>query len=73
MHFTLQTIVTTFALLNICAYANPITAANQALGILVTREEAFSSWCAGYSDADCALHCQSLGFYTAKCNTEYVN
>ena len=71
MHFTIQTIVATFALLSICAYANPmkgITVVNRAPGI--THEE---KWCAGYTDEECDEHCNLGGFGKYKCNPKYVN
>ena len=67
MHFTLQTIVATFALLNICAYANPmkgIWVVNQAPSTLVTRQD----WCGGFTDGDCQIHCESGNFHRYQCD-----
>lgn len=78
MHFSLQTIVATFALLNICAYANPVKGRMvvdhdqlEAPGrILVTREEA--SWCGGYTEDGCGKYCSDHGFNQHMCNSRYV-
>ena len=70
MHFTPQTIVATFALLSICAYANPMPV-NQARDILVARDEA--SWCAGYSEKGCGDVCRAAGYPNHICTSKYVN
>ena len=74
MHFTRQTIVATFALLIICAYASPmkdITVVNRAPGTLVTREG--PSYCAGYTEDGCEQYCSDHGFTGHTCTFKYVN
>lgn len=71
MHLTIQTIVSTFVLLSICAYANLmnlITVVNRAPGI--THE---ADWCAGFTDEGCNQRCQLAGFGSYQCNPRYVD
>lgn len=74
MRFT-QKFIATIALLSICAYANPQPIGNQleVSGGLLIREA--TSWCAGFSDEECAEHCQHALGDNAKhtCNPKYVN
>ena len=74
MHFTQRNIVT-FALLSICAYANPNPnpTGNHQLevsGQLMIREQA--TWCGGMNEGECQEHCRSLhGKYAQyKCQSE---
>ena len=76
MHFTRQTIVATFALLNICAYASPmkdITMVNRApAGIPVTRQIIVEpSYCAGYTEDGCAGYCSDHGYTGHTCTYKY--
>ena len=76
MRFTHQIIrVATFALfsLSIRAYANPMENKDDVSGLLFIRDEA--KWCAGFSDEECAEHCQHVLGDNAKhqCNPKYVN
>ena len=76
MRFT-QQIIATFALLSICAYANPMPVGNELdiSGLLIAREPAETTWCGGLSDGQCATHCQTtLGRYARyTCYAKYVN
>ena len=72
MHFIQQNIVT-FALLSICAYANPMGNQLEVSGQLMIREQV--TWCGGMNEGECQEHCRSLhGKYAQyKCQSEYVN
>ena len=70
MRFT-QQIIATFALLSICAYANPMSVGRNERDVSGLQIE----WCGGMSDGECSLHCQVTFGQQAKhtCYSKYVN